>query len=710
MSKLVDYIAQFQKYLVADGVDAVPSQDDYLSLLYAFYEANTDISSAGAGKVFNRLCDPKENLGINGVFDNAEKDITEVTVPVVTRSKPELINRIKSTIEIVEKIKKGESPGSELRDLFDRSEPFVDADGTQHVKIVLISSVNENDVQNRKKLQADLVRAFIPKKKKGYSVELVFPSDLLDYCEQAGAPEFVEKATIRIEADNILTFGKEKSLVVNLWASSLKQLFLDYGKKGLFEQNLRYYVKNKDVDSPIVESVKTRREVFWYLNNGITIICDSYEISPDRSEIELRDFSIINGCQTTSLLGTAIEGDSFESNDFCLLCKIVCAGTQAKEDKVDFISAIAEAANRQKKIEDRDLIANKPEQRRLKRLLADNGIFYQLKRGEKSDDQYPEPWQKTNSAEIGQLLLSAELQMPGPARANKSTIFKQRYDTLFKTEHKFPLYRDLLLLKSFYDKWNAEEAAREEPRKIIEEDEDTETDESSAAADLAKKKALRINGCLEMIAAFTAFARLSLYEDARRLRCTDDATYRANLTVPRFNLERGLFFNRKTVSEKDRAILCRECSRVFSRLLDNCILPAYKARLRDNDGTNATNFLKTDSSHLRILEKLSIYFGQDESYKIFEPDGMQLREARTEDRIADALCQLRFKKLKPKKTYKKVRKLAYTNEQAERIARNAEDLLDDRDGLILAEKCGFDSKQIDFWWKDIKKILRASIS
>ena len=36
---------------------------------------------------------------------------------------------------------------------------------------------------------------------------------------------------------------------------------------------------------------------FWLKNNGITIVCGDFEI--DGREVKLRDFSIINGGQTT---------------------------------------------------------------------------------------------------------------------------------------------------------------------------------------------------------------------------------------------------------------------------------------------------------------------------------------------------------------------------------------------------------------------------
>ena len=81
----------------------------------------------------------------------------------------------------------------------------------------------------------------------------------------------------------------------------LKTLYELYGYRGLFSQNLRYYVKNAKVDDNVIESIQEHPENFWYFNNGIILICEDYSI--EDTAITLYKFSIINGGQTTKLIG-----------------------------------------------------------------------------------------------------------------------------------------------------------------------------------------------------------------------------------------------------------------------------------------------------------------------------------------------------------------------------------------------------------------------
>ena len=94
--------------------------------------------------------------------------------------------------------------------------------------------------------------------------------------------EYVDEAVIKLDApNNFMRFGTEESLIVNISALSLKNLYEQYGYRGLFAQNLRYYVKNAKIDGSIIESIQEHPENFWYYNNGVILICDDYLIEGD---------------------------------------------------------------------------------------------------------------------------------------------------------------------------------------------------------------------------------------------------------------------------------------------------------------------------------------------------------------------------------------------------------------------------------------------
>jgi len=90
--------------------------------------------------------------------------------------------------------------------------------------------------------------------------------------------------------------------LVNVYAHSLRDLYDRYKDDGLFEQNFRYFVTNKRIDKDIQGSLEKKRDRFWYLNNGIIIGCKDFH--RDGKRVKLWDFSVINGCQTTTLIGS----------------------------------------------------------------------------------------------------------------------------------------------------------------------------------------------------------------------------------------------------------------------------------------------------------------------------------------------------------------------------------------------------------------------
>lgn len=283
------------------------------------------------------------------------------------------------------------------------------------------------------------------------SYHIAFGCDIeYEIMEIENPKEYVDEAVIQLDTpNNLILFGTEKSLIANISAISLKNLYEQYGYRGLFAQNLRYYVKNAKIDGRIVESIQEHPENFWYYNNGIILICDDYIVDGDR--ITVKNFSIINGGQTTKLIG---ETDF--SRDFFIQCKIIKNKYKAIDDRLEFIANVAEATNTQKPIKDKDLIANRIEQRLLKKQLAEVGVYCQIKRGEKVNKKlYPAAWQNTTNEELGQFLLSFVYQKPGTARGSKASICgnSERYNLLFGKKYNSGFLGDLLKIKAYYKLW-----------------------------------------------------------------------------------------------------------------------------------------------------------------------------------------------------------------------------------------------------------------
>ena len=262
----------------------------------------------------------------------------------------------------------------------------------------------------------------------------------------------VEKGELRIdEKDNFLKYGN--GCVLNVSALSLKKLY-NIHKNGLLSKNLRYYVKHKTIDRDVENSIKNNPDDFWYKNNGITIVCDNFEI--DSKVLRLTNFSIVNGGQTTRKI---FESPFInEDSDLYLLCRVIQNTGDTKEEKQQFVFEISKATNSQKAIKPSDLKANNPEQSIFSEALKEVNIIYRTKRGMEIPSTNKEAYQNCDLQKVGKLALAGLFIMPGTSRNKPSIIFdetKNFYEDIFnssKASSTAKYIKDLLYADYYFDK------------------------------------------------------------------------------------------------------------------------------------------------------------------------------------------------------------------------------------------------------------------
>ncbi len=228
---------------------------------------------------------------------------------------------------------------------------------------------------------------------------------------------------------NILEYESlnNKGIMCNVLSTSIIQLYNKYAGKGLFDLNIRRYIRNTLVDSGVKRTLDKDRENFWFLNNGIIIACQDFEIDGDT--VRLYDFSIVNGGQTTTLI-SSYKGNN--TQEFFIPCKIISTKDESADSS--FFTKIAEATNSQKPIYSRDLKSNTPEMVRLKKLLERENIFLEIKRGIKPKKNYK---YTIKNDELAQLIFSFVYQRPGTSRSGKKKIFDsdELYAKVFKVNY-----------------------------------------------------------------------------------------------------------------------------------------------------------------------------------------------------------------------------------------------------------------------------------
>lgn len=114
------------------------------------------------------------------------------------------------------------------------------------------------------------------------------------------------------------------AIVGSVSAKELVRLHNLYANQ-LFEGNVRLFIGQRKggINEKIVDTASNRSGDFWALNNGITIVAESF-VGLTESKYRLEHFSIVNGCQTTVSLSEAFA-NSEEASNAQILVRVVAA-------------------------------------------------------------------------------------------------------------------------------------------------------------------------------------------------------------------------------------------------------------------------------------------------------------------------------------------------------------------------------------------------
>jgi len=170
------------------------------------------------------------------------------------------------------------------------------------------------------------------------------------------------------------TYGD--AIVTTLNGGQLRDLYEKHGDR-LFDRNVRLFLgaRKGGVNAGIQETLDSpiERKNFWAYNNGLTFICDDYS-GPKRGKIQLRNFSIVNGCQTTVTLASA---PSEVLRDIRVPVRFIRASERVIDSIITF-------NNSQNPIRLWDLNSQDKLQKKLKKELAamPQPFFYALRKGE----------------------------------------------------------------------------------------------------------------------------------------------------------------------------------------------------------------------------------------------------------------------------------------------------------------------------------------
>lgn len=184
--------------------------------------------------------------------------------------------------------------------------------------------------------------------------------------------EIVIENYARIENPYKVVYGAVNgSLFAQLW---------NMHRNKLFSENIRGFLGDNSVNEDIKETILSNPEKFFYYNNGITILCDSFTKKPlvqqNAGTFDVKNIKIVNGAQTVGSIGKAYSTDPESVEKIWVYTKLI----SLENCPVEFGEAITKKTNTQNKIEKRDFVSQDPIQDRLKTELAILGVTYYTKR------------------------------------------------------------------------------------------------------------------------------------------------------------------------------------------------------------------------------------------------------------------------------------------------------------------------------------------
>jgi hypothetical protein len=211
-----------------------------------------------------------------------------------------------------------------------------------------------------------------------------------------------------------------RAWVGSVSASELKRLYVAHQDK-LFSGNIRLFLgaRKGGINEQIIRTAQTSPGNFWALNNGITIVADSAMPigKPKGSGLQLKRFSIVNGCQTTSSLVRADAKDSAK-----VLARVIAA-------KVGLKNEIVRYNNSQNAVKIWTVRAADEIQEQLRKEFQKVGVTYAPKQ---AGSRRRRDFLTIELDKVTQYLASAEPAYLIQAIDNKGELFDEPYQKLFK--------------------------------------------------------------------------------------------------------------------------------------------------------------------------------------------------------------------------------------------------------------------------------------
>lgn len=218
----------------------------------------------------------------------------------------------------------------------------------------------------------------------------------------------------------------------------------------LFRKNVRQSLGNSNkVNREIAKTLKEDSEDFFFFHNGITAICSNISLSDNI--LSVKEFNVVNGCQSLSTIFTCSETVR-KSADGYIMFRFYEISDAVKADK------ISTSTNSQSAVKARDLRSNDKAVLSMKRLYEQRYTdgYFMTKRGEKVDTVRYNTAHIVNLTDLGKQLMAWHSQRP-TISYSETRIFDKYFNQLFHKDYEPEKVQALNeLYKAVIAKWNSD--------------------------------------------------------------------------------------------------------------------------------------------------------------------------------------------------------------------------------------------------------------
>ncbi|MGL4503607.1 MAG: AIPR family protein, partial [Planktothrix sp.] len=218
-------------------------------------------------------------------------------------------------------------------------------------------------------------------------------------------------------------------LVGRIAVTEIAALIERHGER-LLERNIRRYLglQGNRVNESIQQTLTSEeKNNFYFYNNGITLICDSFSYNGLQNsdyQVRVENLQIINGGQTCMTISKTLQEPNLlhQNAQAYVLVRLY----QLPRDNENLVQRITYATNSQNPVDLKDLRANDERQKQLELDIRELGFNYRRKRSEMSN----KPTDITSGV-AAEAVLSIWREKPHQAKFFSREHFGKLYDSIF---------------------------------------------------------------------------------------------------------------------------------------------------------------------------------------------------------------------------------------------------------------------------------------